>query len=134
MPDSVAGRAAADALDLAGTSPIRQHWRFRVDRQPGPARETLQHVLDQLPEDSAKQRSVILGDLAAVAVSENDPEEACRLSELALDQPARNWYATGMARVRAVRESLSQWESQPCVRSLDERLYDWSTTINALTS
>jgi transcriptional regulator with XRE-family HTH domain len=96
-----------------------------MDRQPGPARETLQHVLDQLPEDSAKQRSVILGDLAAVAVSENDPEEACRLSELALDQLARTWYATGMARVRAVRESLSQWESLPCVRRFDERLYDW---------
>jgi transcriptional regulator with XRE-family HTH domain len=105
-----------------------------VDRQPGPARETLQHVLDQLPEDSAKQRSVILGDLAAVAVSEGDPEEACRLSELALDQLARTWYATGMARVRAVRESLSQWESLPFVRRLDERLYDWTTTINALTS
>jgi tetratricopeptide (TPR) repeat protein len=105
-----------------------------MDRQPGPARETLQQVLDQLPEDSAKQRSVILGDLAAVAVSERDPEEACRLSELALDQLARTWYATGMARVRAVRESLSQWESLPCVRRLDERLYDWTTTINALTS
>jgi transcriptional regulator with XRE-family HTH domain len=105
-----------------------------IDRQPGPARETLQQVLDQLPEDSAKQRPVILGDLAAVAVSESDPEEACRLSELALDQLARTWYATGMARVRAVRESLSQWESLPCVRRLDERLYDWTTTINALTS
>jgi hypothetical protein len=57
-----------------------------MDSQPGPARETLQQVLDQLPEDSAKQRSVILGDLAAVAVSESDPEEACQLSELALDQ------------------------------------------------
>jgi transcriptional regulator with XRE-family HTH domain len=105
-----------------------------IDRQPGPARETLQRVLDQLPEDSAKQRSVILGDLAAVAVSESDPEEACRLSELALDQLTRTWYATGMARVRAVRESLSHWESLACVRRLDERLYDWSTTINALTS
>jgi hypothetical protein len=105
-----------------------------MDRQPGPARETLQRVLDQLPEDSAKQRSVILGDLAAVAVSENNPEEACRLSELALDQLARTWYATGMARVKAVRETLSQWESLPCMRRLDERLYDWSTTLNALTS
>jgi ATP/maltotriose-dependent transcriptional regulator MalT len=105
-----------------------------MDRQPGPARETLQQVLDQLPEDSAKQRPVILGDLAAVAVSESDPEEACRLSELALDQLARTWYATGMARVRAVRESLSQWESLPSVRRLNERLYDWTTTINGLTS
>ena len=105
-----------------------------ADHQPGPAKETLRKALDQLPEESAKQRSVILGDLAAVAVSESDPEEACRLAELALDQLARTWYATGMARVRAVRTSLSPWESQRCVRSLDERLYDWTTTVSAMTS
>lgn len=105
-----------------------------MDRQPGPAKATLQRVLDQLPDESAKQRSVILGDLAAVAVSEGDPEEACRLSELALDQLARTWYATGMARVRAVRVSLSQWESLPCVRGLDERLYDWNTTVSAMSN
>ena len=104
-----------------------------TDRQPGSARETLQQVLDQLPETAAKQRSVTLADLAAVAVTEHDPEEACRLAEMALDQLARAWYATGMARVRAVRASLSEWESLPCVRRLDERLYDWNTTINALT-
>jgi len=103
-----------------------------ADRQPGPARETLQGVLDHLPEHALKQRSVILGDLAAVAASEDDPDEACRLAELALDQLARTWYATGMARVRAVRASLSPWESLQCVRRLDERLYDWNTTINAL--
>jgi hypothetical protein len=106
-----------------------------IDGQPGPARETLQMVLDRLTRDEErKQRSVILGDLAAVAVSENDPEEACRLAEMALDQLARTWYATGMARVRAVRESLTQWQSLPCVHRLDERLYDWNTTINALAS
>jgi len=104
-----------------------------IDRQPGPAKKTLEDVLNQLPEDAVKQRSVILGDLAAVAVSEDDPEEACRLAEMALDQLVRTWYATGMARVRSVRQSLSQWESLPCVRRLDERLYDWNTTINALT-
>jgi hypothetical protein len=102
-------------------------------RQPKQARETLQQVLDSLPEDSAKQRSVILGDLAAVAVSENNPEEACQLAEMALEQLSRNWYATGMARVRAVRVSLSQWESLPAVRRLDEKLYDWNTTLSALT-
>jgi tetratricopeptide (TPR) repeat protein len=105
-----------------------------MDHQPAAARETLQKVLDSLPAESAKQRSVILGDLAAVAVSESNPEEACRLAEMALDQLAQTWYATGMARVRAVRESLSQWESLPAVRRLDERLYDWNMTINALTS
>ena len=104
-----------------------------TDRQPGPARETLQHVLKYLPQDAVKQRSVFLGDLAAVAVNENNPEEACRLAEEALDQLARTWYATGMTRVRAVRESLAPWESLPCVRRLDERLYDWNTMISALT-
>jgi len=61
-----------------------------------------------LPDESVKQRSVILGDLAAVAVGENDPERACALAESALDQLARTWYATGMDRIRAVRESLTQ--------------------------
>jgi len=102
-------------------------------KQPGPARDTLQTVLEQLPPESAKQRSVILGDLAAAAVADNDPDRACTLAEEALDHLARHWYATGMDRVRGVRESLIKWESWPCVRRLDERLYDWSTTVNALT-
>jgi hypothetical protein len=104
-----------------------------IAKQPGPARDTLQSVLDRLPAESAKQRSVILGDLAAAAVAENDPEQACLLAEEALDHLARYWYATGMDRVRAVRESLTKWESRPCVRRLDERLYDWNTTVSALT-
>jgi hypothetical protein len=103
------------------------------DGQRTAARETLQNVLDNLPDESAKQRSVILGDLAAVAVSDNNPEEACRFAEMALDQISRTWYATGMARIRTVRESLAAWESLPAVRHLDERLYDWNATISALT-
>jgi hypothetical protein len=38
-----------------------------------------------------------------------------------------------MARVRSVRETLAQWESLSAVRRLDEKLYDWNTTISALT-
>jgi hypothetical protein len=88
---------------------------------------------EKRPSPDAKQRAVTLSDLAAVAVSENDPEQACRLAESALDNLARYWYATGMDRVRAVRQSLEPWESLPCVRQLDERLYDWNTTVRALT-
>ena len=33
-----------------------------------------------------------------------------------------------MDRVRAVRQSLTRWDSLPSVRRLDERLYDWNTT------
>jgi transcriptional regulator with XRE-family HTH domain/tetratricopeptide (TPR) repeat protein len=105
-----------------------------VARRLGQARETLQNALDSLPENAVKQRSVFLGDLAAVAISEEKPEEACRLAEMALEQLSRTWYATGMARIRSVRESLTRWESLPAVRRLDERLYDWNTTLNALTS
>jgi hypothetical protein len=52
-------------------------------QQHGPARDTLQNVLEHLPEESAKQRSVFLGDLAAVAVAvaENNPDDACTLAE-----------------------------------------------------
>jgi hypothetical protein len=63
-----------------------------ADHQLGPAKETLQAVLEQLSEDAAKQRSVILGDPAAVAASESSPEDACRFAGLALDQLARTWY------------------------------------------
>lgn len=87
----------------------------------------------ELPEDAVKQRPVYLADLAAVAVKQDDPDRACTLAEQALDQLGRYWYATGMDRVRAVRQSLGKWESRPCVRRLDERLYDWTTTVSALT-
>lgn len=76
---------------------------------------------------------MILGDLAAVAVTEDHPEDACMLAEKALDHLASHWYATGMDRIRAVRKSLTSWDALPCVRRLDDRLYDWSTTVNALT-
>ena len=120
-------------LVLTGT-PRRIQGKHAANRQTARTRtDTLQNVLEHLPEESAKQRSVFLGDLAAVAVAENNPEEACTLAEEALDHLARYWYATGMDRIRAVRESLTKWESLPCVRRLDERLYDWNTTVSALT-
>lgn len=104
-----------------------------ADNQPRAAREVLQRVLESSTETESKQRSVTLADLAAVAVAENDPEQACVLIKAALDNLARYWYATAMDRIRAIRQSLAQWESLPCVRNLDEHLYDWSITIGALS-
>jgi len=105
-----------------------------VAGQPERAREALEHVLEAYTDDeSLKQRSVTLADLAAVAVAQNDPERACAFTETALDHLARYWYATGMDRVRAVRQSLTKWDSLPCVRQLDEHLYDWNTTVSALS-
>ncbi|BDT95960.1 hypothetical protein IFM12275_59360 [Nocardia sputorum] len=96
------------------------------------ARETLERVLTVLPEGDAKQRSIYLADAAAAAVLEKDPELACRYVEESLDLLARNWYATAFDRIKAVRQTLTQWESLPSVRELDARLYDWHTTVNSL--
>jgi tetratricopeptide (TPR) repeat protein len=96
------------------------------------ARETLERVLEELPADAVKQKAIILADLAAAAVVEKSPDRACEYLESALDQLGRHWYATAMDRVKAVRKSLRDWESLPAVRVLDERLYDWHTTLNSL--
>ncbi|WP_351232174.1 transcriptional regulator [Streptomyces sp. NPDC002133] len=97
------------------------------------ARETLLQVLDTLRPDEEKQRSVVLGDLAAVEAAAQRPEEACAYAVRALDQLAITWYATGMDRVRDVRRALATWQNERCVRDLDEKLYGWGTTVSALT-
>ncbi|MFE1454495.1 tetratricopeptide repeat protein [Streptomyces sp. NPDC058735] len=96
------------------------------------ARQTLQEVLDDLPPESDKQRTVVLGDLAAVEAADGHPEAACRYAVQALDQLAITWYATGMERIREVRRTLAPWQNEQCVRDLDDRLYDWGTTVSAL--
>jgi hypothetical protein len=96
------------------------------------ARQTLLDVLDGLPPESDKQRTVVLGDLAAVEAADGSPEEACRYTIMALDQLAITWYATGMDRIREVRRTLAPWQNEQCVRNLDDRLYDWGTTVSAL--
>ncbi|MFJ8861532.1 helix-turn-helix transcriptional regulator [Streptomyces sp. NPDC102451] len=96
------------------------------------ARVTLRGVLEQLPVVEDKQRSVILGDLAAVEATAGNPEAACGYAREALDQLEATWYAMGMDRVREVRRQLAPHQNQQYVRDLDERLYGWSTTVSAL--
>ncbi|WP_406436571.1 helix-turn-helix transcriptional regulator [Streptomyces sp. NBC_01613] len=97
------------------------------------ARETLQHALDALNPGDDKQRTVVLGDLAAVEAAAGQPEQACHYALKALDDLERTWYAMGMDRVREVRRMLIPHQHQPCVRALDDRLYGWSTAISALS-
>jgi hypothetical protein len=96
------------------------------------ARDTLIGALDALPADEGKQRTVLLGDLAAVEAAQQHPEAACVRAEEALDQLAITWYATGMERIRDVRQALQPWADSDCVRRLDDRLYGWQTTLSAL--
>jgi tetratricopeptide (TPR) repeat protein len=96
------------------------------------AHETLTAALEALPTDEGKQRTVILGDLAAVEVARKHPDEACAHAQEALDQLGITWYAMGMERIREVRQSLQPWADTDCVRQLDDRLYGWQTTLSAL--
>ncbi|GAB7047565.1 hypothetical protein [Catenuloplanes indicus] len=96
------------------------------------ARNTLTAALAALPAAEGKQRTVILGDLAAVEAAEKNPEAACARAEETLDQLALTWYATGMERIREVRQALQPWADTDAVRRLDDRLYGWQTTLSAL--
>jgi tetratricopeptide (TPR) repeat protein len=96
------------------------------------ARKTLTVALAGLTSDEGKQKTVLLGDLAAVEVAEEKPQEACARIHEALDQLAVTWYATGMERIRAVRNSLQPWADTDYVRRVDDRLYSWQTTLTTL--
>ncbi|WP_137991285.1 helix-turn-helix domain-containing protein [Streptomyces vilmorinianum] len=96
------------------------------------ARTTLLQVLEDLPPADDKQRTVILGDLAAVEAAASNPEAACGYAVRALEQLGTTWYATGMERVREVRRALAPWQHERCVRDLDDQLYGWGTTVSAL--
>jgi tetratricopeptide (TPR) repeat protein len=101
-------------------------------KQYGQARETLTSALEAASAEDDKQRTVILGDLAAIEAAQDAPEAACQYAEQALDQLGRTWYATGMDRVLDVRKALQKWADHDCVQRLDDRLYGWQTTLSAL--
>jgi hypothetical protein len=96
------------------------------------AHETLAKVLSTLPDNAGKQRTVVLGDLAAVEAARKNPEAACAYAVEAMDQLAVTWYATGMDRIVEVRRALQTWADSDSVRSLDDRIYGWQTTLRAL--
>ncbi|MEV7614068.1 transcriptional regulator [Streptomyces sp. NPDC089799] len=97
------------------------------------ARETLVRVLEELPPDADKQRTVVLGDLGAVEAEAGRPQDAAAYAVRALELLETHWYATGMERVRDVRRALAPWQHEQCVRDLDDRLYAWGPVLNALT-
>jgi tetratricopeptide (TPR) repeat protein len=96
------------------------------------AKETLTAALNDASITDDKQRTVILGDLAAVEAAQRNPEAACAYAEQALEQLGLNWYATGVDRVLEVRKALRPWAELDCVQALDDRLYGWQATLSTL--
>jgi hypothetical protein len=96
------------------------------------AKETLTAALNEATPADDKQRTVILGDLAAAEAAERNPEAACGYAEQALQQLAITWYATGMDRILDIRKALQPWAEQECVQALDDQLYGWQATLSTL--
>jgi len=96
------------------------------------AKEALTAALNDASPADDKQRTVILGDLAAVEAAQHNPEAACSYAIRALDQLGVTWYATGMDRVLEVRKALQPHAELDCVQQLDDRLYDWQATLSTL--
>ena len=85
------------------------------------ARADLEEALN-LPQAAAKQRSVLLADLAAVHYHDGDLDEACRIAISAVDELARAGYATGSQRVRSFLRLVRPQASSLAVRTLNERV------------
>ncbi|MFE3102267.1 hypothetical protein [Nocardia tengchongensis] len=98
------------------------------------ARQTLERALTELSVDAIKQRAVLYADLAAAEVLDRNPEKACEHLGQALELLGEHWYATAMDRVRAVRQTLREWDSLSAVRDLDDQLYNWHTMIRSLAT
>jgi tetratricopeptide (TPR) repeat protein len=86
------------------------------------ARSCLERSLESLPSESTKQRSVVLADLAAVHLRDNEVEEACRTAAMAVDALRAAGYATGKGRLLTFRKRLEGLGAGREVRALDEQL------------
>jgi hypothetical protein len=115
--------------------PVIIGWQeVSVDREHGlfGIAQTLTAALNDASITDDKQRTVVLGDLAAVEAALRNPEAVCIYAEQALEQLGLSWDATGMDRVLEVRKALQPWTELDCVQALDDRLYGWQATLSTL--
>ena len=123
-------RSAEDALGTGGTDPVWLDF-FDASRLAGFAGNTLllagrhdaaavrlQQALDGLAAGAVKQRAVLLFDLAA-AQAPDDAARASATAGQACDVLSRDYYATALQRVPAVRQALG---STPYAARLEERV------------
>jgi hypothetical protein len=119
-------------LVLPGTAGRVQRKHPAQGRAPSAGQRNPARRAERSVDRRQQGRSVILSDLAAVEVAQHNPEAACAYAVQALDQLARQWYATGMDRVLEVRKALQPDAGLYCVQALDDRLYDWQATLSTL--
>lgn len=97
---------------------------------PDLAREALLASLMALKPSEAKQRTIVLADMADIAVQTKEIEEACKTLVRALDNLDAHWYGMGWDRIRNVRTKMETYADSRVVRELDIRMHSsWPGTM-----
>lgn len=97
-------------------------YSYQVFGQLEAAQSCLERSVTSLPAGCAKQRSVVLADLATVQLRSNEVEEACRTAARAVQALQRAGYATGTVRLREFRSHVEPWKRHRAVRMLDDQM------------
>jgi tetratricopeptide (TPR) repeat protein len=101
-----------------------------VGGSPEAAREALQCSLMALKPSEAKQRTIVLADMADICVRTKEIDEACVTLVRALENLEAHWYAMGWDRIVNVRKNLDPHSDTRMVRDLDVRLHSsWPGTM-----
>jgi hypothetical protein len=110
-----------DYYDRARLAGFQGYAHIRL-RHPRAAHIDLEDAIRALSPDAAKQRACFLADRATVHVREGDIDAACDLGIKALGILREVEYATGITRVRRLREALKPHAKQASVVELTEHL------------
>src|SRR6266508_793205 len=111
--------AAPEWMDYYGLARLHAvaGYAALADGATAEAADRLRQCLDSLGERDAKQRSVVLADLAGAHRA--DPDQVADYLDQALDAMERNWYSTGLDRIRTTRTVLADSRHGA---ELDERI------------
>lgn len=101
---------------------------------PELAQEALLCSLMALKPNEAKQRTIVLADMADIHVRTKEIEQACTTLERALANLDKHWYGIGWDRIYNVRRKMDNYDDVRSVRELDMRMNSsWGATMRLAT-
>jgi hypothetical protein len=101
---------------------------------PELAQEALLCSLMALKPNEAKQRTIVLADMADIHVRTKEIEQACATLERALVNLDKHWYGIGWDRIYNVRRKMDHYDDTRSVRELDMRMNSsWGATMRLAT-
>ncbi len=110
-----------DFFDESRLNGFAGYANLRTDRHEE-ALTLLSATLNDLPDQAVKQRAVVLADLAAAHLGQDDVDHACAIAVDAVERLRQVDYATGIDRLRTLRSRLEPWAKSTAVREFDQHL------------